>query len=347
MKATSTLIIVGFIFISVVFWGFHRLFFPKKNGGEETIISLSGKWRFIPGDRPEFVDPDFDDGTWKKVRVPGSWESDGFKDYDGFAWYRTTFKLKEKHLDKNLYLNLGEIDDVDETYLNGASIGKTGEFPPFHQSAYNRSRLYKLPQKYLKAGENALAVRVFDQYGPGGIVSGKIGIVESDRMEPDLWLTGAWKFKTGDHLQWAEPDFDDSEWHIIQAPGDWESQGFKNYDGFAWYRKVFSGRNLDPEKEYVLMLGRIDDLNEAFVNGKLVGKHGELSDVNLDNLSHNATFYKDLRGYFIPKGLINPGKNVVAVRVFDKGRNGGIYQGPVGLATQDSYTRYWLGKKGE
>ena len=34
-------------------------------------------------------------------------------------------------------------------------------------------------------------------------------------------------------------------------------------------------------------------------------------------------------------------KNIIAVRVFDSGRDGGIYEGPVGLITQTKYIDYW------
>jgi alpha-galactosidase len=34
-----------------------------------------------------------------------------------------------------------------------------------------------------------------------------------------------WKFKTGDNLEWASPNYNDSEWNPIQAGNEWQSQG--------------------------------------------------------------------------------------------------------------------------
>lgn len=50
-------------------------------------------------------------------------------------------------------------------------------------------------------------------------------------------LQGQWKFTVGDDKQWAAADFDDSQWDRIYVPSSWESQGYKGYNGYAWYRK--------------------------------------------------------------------------------------------------------------
>ena len=43
-------------------------------------------------------------------------------------------------------------------------------------------------------------------------------------------------FKTGDDINFAKPDFDDSQWQQIKSNVTWELQGFDGYNGFAWYR---------------------------------------------------------------------------------------------------------------
>ena len=48
----------------------------------------------------------FDDSEWEKINVPSSWENQGFHGYDGYAWYRTSFKLKTSDAEKDLHLDL-------------------------------------------------------------------------------------------------------------------------------------------------------------------------------------------------------------------------------------------------
>ena len=36
-------------------------------------------------------------------------------------------------------------------------------------------------------------------------------------------LSGYWKFSVGDKLEWADPDFNDTNWDEIRVPDSWES----------------------------------------------------------------------------------------------------------------------------
>ena len=56
----------------------------------------------------------------------------------------------------------------------------------------------------------------------------------------ELALDPVWKFQTGNDIQWATPEFDDSLWPQIAPSNTWENQGFFNYDGYAWYRKTIT-----------------------------------------------------------------------------------------------------------
>ena len=59
----------------------------------KEIVNLKGYWKFSVGDNPEWKNPDFNDTDWERHYVPRSWESNGYKGYNGFAWYRTEFDL--------------------------------------------------------------------------------------------------------------------------------------------------------------------------------------------------------------------------------------------------------------
>ncbi|MEJ0034000.1 MAG: sugar-binding domain-containing protein [Bacteroidota bacterium] len=89
-------------------------------------------------------------------------------------------------------------------------------------------------------------------------------------------LMGNWKFQLSDDLNWAKEDFDDSKWENIVVPSSWEDQGFRDYDGFAWYRKKFTLPKDFDVKDMVILVGRIDDMDQVFINGKLVGGTGNI-----------------------------------------------------------------------
>ncbi len=133
-------------------------------------------WLFMSGDNTAYSQPGFNDSSWKQIAVPSSWEQQGF-DYDGISWYRAHFEVPEKLIRDNLYLVLGRVDDVDETWLNGVKIGSSGIFPPRTESAWNINRCYRIPEGLLRK-ENIVAVRVYDMGGPGGIVTGPVGIYD-------------------------------------------------------------------------------------------------------------------------------------------------------------------------
>jgi sialate O-acetylesterase len=58
--------------------------------------------------------------------------------------------------------------------------------------------------------------------------------------------------------------------------------------------------------------------------------------------------WQKFRGYYIPKEELNlNGWNTIAVRVYDGYLGGGIYQGPVGIASQKNYSDYWKQKRGK
>lgn len=129
-------------------------------------------------------------------------------------------------------------------------------------------------------------------------------------------FNGNWYFTVGDDPAWSRPSTDISDWDKITAPKEWEHY-YPGYNGYAWYRKDFSWRNMPNVKSVKLFLGYIDDVDEVFINGKKVGQTGQF-------LPHYKTAYNQERQYFIPVSLLSKMKNVIAVRVFDEGRSGGI-----------------------
>jgi hypothetical protein len=303
-------------------------------------INLHGRWRFEVGDNPEYARRDFDDSDWEKIRVPDQWEDQGFPGYDGYAWYRTTFQLPERLSNRVLSLYLGYIDDVDKVYINGQYINGRGSEEPHYVSAYNQRRIYQIPNTVLEfGGENVIAVRVYDDWGEGGIVSGNIGIYSQKSASMTLDMSGIWKFHRGDDLAWADINMDDSNWDTMIVPGFWENQGYPDMDGYGWYRtRIRLSKALEKEK-LILFIGAIDDADEVYFNGEKISSKGKFPGENFRE--YNRRFYNHERFYYIPGHVLKwDTDNVIAIRVWDSGGDGGIYEGPVGITTRNEYQKF-------
>ena len=335
--------------------GFFQALDKMFGTTEVNDINLEGNWRFSIGDDTAWASPDFNDRNWEKIKVPAAWEDQGFHGYNGYAWYRKTFEIPKELFGNNFILNAGFIDDVDQTFINGKLVGLSGGFPPYFRTAYSAQRRYFVPGDLLKEGKNEIAIRVYDAGLEGGILRGPVGLSSTKAdyrvitdLDLDINLSGIWKFDTGDWDGWKKIDYDDSKWDTIFVPAYWEAQGYKNYDGFAWYRKSFIFPEKFAGKKMVLMLGKIDDIDQTFVNGELVGSVGDWNFDRVPVSFNQNDEWQTIRGYYIPDNLLKPGKeNVISVRVYDGFIDGGIYQGPIGLITQENYRKYWDQRKEE
>ncbi len=307
------------------------------------IVDLNTNWKFEIGDDSTRSRIDFDDTYWEEINVPSSWEDQGFPGYDGYAWYRIKFNVDEEFRNRSVILHLGWIDDVDETFLNGELVGYSGGFPPKYYTNAHSDRKYMIPNEIVNfGGENVLAIRVYDHSGTGGIVRGRNGIyVEKDELVPDIKLASKWKFQTGDKPEeWKAVSFDDSTWEELKVPTLWDYQGYKDYDGIAWYRtKVFIPKDY-KEKRLILLVGKIDDLDETYINGQLVGSTGKIEeDYSKIWVAHE--FHQKLRAYYISPNVLKYGEeNVIAVRVYDGTTYGGIYEGPLGIVSRKKFIKW-------
>ena len=315
---------------------------------DESYIDLEGNWRFSIGDDTVWASPDYDDSDWENIKVPSTWEEQGFHGYNGYAWYRKTFVVPKELAGSNFILNAGFIDDIDQTFINGKLVGLTGSFPPQFITAYNAHREYFVQKDLLNEGKNLIAIRVYDSELEGGIKQGVVGLSATNAefrvltdLNLDLNLSGKWKFNTGDMEEWKNLNYNDSRWQEIFVPAYWELQGYKDYDGFAWYRKTFTlPEDLSKEK-LVLMLGLIDDIDQTYLNGTLIGSIGDWQFKGMPSNFNQNNEWETIRGYYIPANLLHPGKNTISVRVFDGFIDGGIYKGPIGFVTQKKYREFW------
>ncbi len=174
---------------------------------------------------------------------------------------------------------------------------------------------------------------------------------EEKKAPTVISLDKGWLFHPGDNLEFAKPEYNDSSWKSIGVYEPWEKQGYPRLNGFAWYRtKVVIPSSIRDEADLkdslIVKLGKIDDFDQVFFNGVLIGE-------NLQNVKPGtkpANDFKDLknsywneqRRYSLPlkSGLIKwDNTNVIAVRVFDWGGAGGIFAGELSIGMQ-SYKDY-------
>ncbi len=298
--------------------------------GQKKWLDLRGMWKFSIGDKITWKEPDFDDSRWEKIFVPGPWEEQDFHGYDGFAWYRISFDGRSLPKNTALYLNLGYIDDADEAFVNGKPVGFSGSFPPKFYTAYRALRLYYLPNEIINfEGENTIAVRVFDVTNEGGIVDGKPGIYSGDPNTPmQINLQGIWQFQTG-------KSYKEERWEDVMVPVPWESEGHRNYDGFAWYKRKFTLPDNLYGQDLVFIGGKIDDFDVVYINGQKIGE------TNDHRPFGSSMSFSKLRVYTIPTNIVWKGENTITIQVEDIGNIGGIYEGPIGITTRELYNRHF------
>jgi len=120
---------------------------------------------------------------------------------------------------------------------------------------------------------------------------------------------------------WKNPELKLSGWENMKLPVLWEKAGHENLDGVVWFRKTVNIPASTSGKELMLQLGPINDNDITWFNGVKVG--------SLDGANK-------LRKYKIPGSIVKTGMNLIAVRVFDIGNNGGIYGNPEQLKIEDN-----------
>ena len=93
--------------------------------------------RFQKGDNPAWNAFALDDSAWREVSLMDQpWESLGLESANGVGWYRIHVVIPsslKKGIVEAIMLDLGAIDDSDQTWVNGHLVGKDGTFPDmFH-----------------------------------------------------------------------------------------------------------------------------------------------------------------------------------------------------------------------
>ncbi|MBR0244144.1 MAG: alpha-galactosidase [Bacteroidaceae bacterium] len=143
-------------------------------------------------------------------------------------------------------------------------------------------------------------------------------------------------FRLGDDMNWAKPEVDDASWSELDITTLWDKQGLPKYENsFAWYRiHVNIPRSLlhgaDQQNVIVFQMPKADDVDECYLNGKLIGATGRMP-------THPAGYFGGVdivRDYLVDArngGIRWDAENVIAVRVYNRGGSGGLFSRPLTL----------------
>lgn len=132
----------------------------------------------------------FDDSSWKTAQIPSPFSAIPDLNLNGIVWFRKKITVPASLVGKPATLSLGPIDDMDITYLNNFKVGETNAT---QANYWQHPRVYQIPAGVLKAGDNMIAVRVYDSGGEGGIW-GKPEDLKLTAGTESLSLAGPWKY---------------------------------------------------------------------------------------------------------------------------------------------------------
>ncbi len=125
---------------------------------------------------------------WKTVPKIDFWDHWGdpdFNNYTGTAWYRTTVNLTADQAAQGATLDIGHVDEVDQTWVNGISVG----------GGSGGERAYELAPGTLHEGANTITVNILNTWALGGLT----GPAELQALHfkggTKLPLTGPWLYK--------------------------------------------------------------------------------------------------------------------------------------------------------
>jgi len=102
---------------------------------------------------------------WERNTVGQEWKEQHGSDYDGVAWYRTSFTPPNLPVSERTKLLFGAVDELCTVWLNGELVGKRSL-----AGANDGKASFEFDvTDFLVDGKNHLAVRIVDSGGLGGI----------------------------------------------------------------------------------------------------------------------------------------------------------------------------------
>jgi sialate O-acetylesterase len=116
--------------------------------------------------------------------------------------------------------------------------------------------------------------------------------------------------KAGD---WAKPGLDLVDWGETQLPGTFRDFNSDDNPVIVWFRREISLPDPLPAGAVRIHIGELEKMDTTFINGQQVGL---------------SSWVESSRNYEVPRELLHPGANLVAIRVLRTKANGGFRAKP-------------------
>jgi beta-galactosidase/beta-glucuronidase len=109
---------------------------------------------------------------WEKQPVGKKWKKEHGIDYNGLAWYRTSFKLDSSNKGKKVVVVFGAVDEACRVWVNGKLL--LNRPFPYKGNKNSWGETFEVDiTKYARLnGWNTIVVEVEDRSGAGGIWKG-------------------------------------------------------------------------------------------------------------------------------------------------------------------------------
>ncbi len=134
-------------------------------------------------------------------------------------------------------------------------------------------------------------------------------LLDTDRRNGENWRARLDERDAGLAGEWQRPGLDDTAWDEAQLPGTLAEQtDLENFSGAVWFRRELDIPVALAGEAAELELGRLVDADVAWVNGVKVGE---------------TTYQYPPRRYQVPPGVLEAGRNVIAVRLVVNGAEPG------------------------
>jgi sialate O-acetylesterase len=172
--------------------------YAREHGGSwwDKIDSLGS-----PAIGSKWTTEQADDASWKSIELPAPLTGDGLDAFDGIVYFRRVVDIPDTWEGHAATLELGPIDDRDDTWFDGVSVGQTRE-----DGQWNVARTYTIPAAAMHAGKRVIAVRMLDTGGIAGI-NGKpeqMWLRPQAKLAP-IALKGTWSYRLGPALKTLPP----------------------------------------------------------------------------------------------------------------------------------------------
>ncbi|MBW2282942.1 MAG: 9-O-acetylesterase, partial [Deltaproteobacteria bacterium] len=201
------------------------------------------------------------DEEWGTMLLPAPWEPE-LGNFDGVVWFLREFDLPEEFLYQDLVLELGPIDDMDTTWVNGVLVGKT-----LGSGRHTMPRKYTVPLRVPRLERNVVAVRTLDTGGAGGFTGKAADLrIGPAAAEEPLSLAGEWRYHVGASLRelgappsrsWMHQNRPTVLYNAMLAPllpltirGAIWYQGESNRTRAAQYRELFPALIADWRRSF-------------------------------------------------------------------------------------------------